>query len=47
MCLLFLSPVAQADILIGPIVNAAWGFDTGLGLLWFRHYRAGGTAHRH
>ena len=34
-------------MLIGPIVNAAWGFGTGLGLLWFRHHRAESTTHRH
>src|SRR5712664_1339637 len=27
---------AMPGMLVGPIVNAAWGFGTGLGLLWFR-----------
>jgi hypothetical protein len=36
-------PVAFAmpGVLIGPIVNAAWGLGTGLGLLWFGRHRAG------
>jgi hypothetical protein len=32
---------AMPGLLIGPIVNAAWGFGTGLGLLWFGRPRAG------
>jgi hypothetical protein len=32
---------AMPGLLIGPIVNAAWGLGTGLGLLWFRRPRAG------
>ena len=36
-------PVAfvMPGVLIGPIVNAAWGLGTGLGLLWFGRPRAG------
>jgi hypothetical protein len=32
-----------AAMLIGPIVNAAWGLGTGLGLALFRHRRAAGA----
>jgi hypothetical protein len=31
---------AMPGLLIGPIVNAAWGLGTGLGLLWFGRPRA-------
>ena len=34
-----------AAMLIGPIVNAAWGLGTGLGLLLFRNRRAGARAY--
>jgi hypothetical protein len=34
-----------AAMLIGPIVNAAWGFGTGLGLVLFRNRRAGARVH--
>ena len=32
---------AMPGLLVGPIVNAAWGLGTGLGLLWFGRTRAG------
>jgi hypothetical protein len=32
---------AMPGMLIGPIVNAAWGLGTGLGLLWFGRLRGG------
>ncbi len=30
---------ALPAMLVGPIVNGAWGLGTGLGLLWFRTHR--------
>jgi hypothetical protein len=33
-------------LLVGPIVNAAWGFGTGLGLLWFRRHRTGSATQK-
>lgn len=41
-------PVAfvMPGVLIGPIVNAAWGLGTGLGLLWFGRPRAGSAMQR-
>jgi hypothetical protein len=32
---------AMPGMLVGPIVNAAWGLGTGLGLLWFGRRRVG------
>jgi hypothetical protein len=32
---------AMPGLLVGPIVNAAWGLGTGLGLLWFGRRQAG------